>query len=502
MAKQGKCSNFGNCSKADQGQIINHVAGQSFECPECGFHLIEINQGNGKKWLIIGVLVVLLGAGALAAFLITPASDPAPAPVQAALPPPSPIGNCTLLPVRKTAAPNWYAAIEIGGRGIKPLALKFNSQLEPEDAYPLDTQNVNATDQNNLPEVVDAVCQDINTFHEQYGDLPIYLIASSAFNGDEKKPQREEMQNVLVEKFHLPFEAVDVKCETHYTLESILAPPISLKHTVQSNQLTELLPQKRRCQAALLDIGSGNIKGGYYTHCDKDKLPEKAVSCSSQTAYALNEPNQYHYYEIPHLGTTEFAKQAKETATDKAIPFTEAIGQVRRNLDDKLSRQIDIHPYLTNNKDDKRLYLVGGAVWAMNTLLCLDCPQYDDRSKTDNQNRYTTLKLSDIAEFHRAVNTPNNALCDIENNPYLALDLDTKKTSPLSGERKRAQQEAITKVCNIFKPDTDLVAAAEILQATVNGMHIDGQRPLFFMQDNLYTWSRQYLIEKVTQGKP
>jgi hypothetical protein len=69
--RRGKCVNFGNCAKADRGEVIELDFTEDFLCPECGKDLMEqasAGGGMGKKTpLVIGLVVavvVLLGGGA------------------------------------------------------------------------------------------------------------------------------------------------------------------------------------------------------------------------------------------------------------------------------------------------------------------------------------------------------------------------------------------------------------------------------------------------------
>lgn len=64
MALQGKCPNFGFCKKANDGEIIALVMGNSFICPECGSPLIEIRKRTKLK-LFLGIALGLVVASVL-----------------------------------------------------------------------------------------------------------------------------------------------------------------------------------------------------------------------------------------------------------------------------------------------------------------------------------------------------------------------------------------------------------------------------------------------------
>ena len=65
---KGRCTNFGNCPKADSGEILDIPAGADFECPECESELLAVNTGGdgvpAPVKLAAGVVLVgLIGIG-------------------------------------------------------------------------------------------------------------------------------------------------------------------------------------------------------------------------------------------------------------------------------------------------------------------------------------------------------------------------------------------------------------------------------------------------------
>jgi hypothetical protein len=376
---------------------------------------------------------------------------------------------CTIVPISTPAKPDWYAVIEIGAKGIKPIAVNIKN-LEPsgfDDRY--DTQDVTPSEEISIPRVINAVCDNINNFHARYGNLPIYIVGSSSMA---IVPHRDKLVAAIDQAVHMSVNFITAEQEASYLAKGIWTSP--------------RLPTYRHCESAVLSIGSGNIKGGYVENCDPKVRQGKNEKFAS--------------FEVPNFGTIKFTAQAQQTMDSKASPtFVDAAKRIREELEIKLDEQVRTRPELTNGK--KRFYLEGGAVWMMNTLLCLDCPQYDHRSDTSSQDKYTVIKPKDIDVFYQYVTTASTDICDgAKENPYLKVDMDGIYKEPLSQTRIDKQKVAIQKVCKKFVP-RDLISAAEILRAIKNKMDFDHpDSHIFFMQDNLYTWSRQYLIEKIQQG--
>ena len=76
---KGRCTNFGNCPKADSGEIQDVPAGADFECaePECESELLAIDTGGGgvPVPLKISALVVLAGLMGIGGWLVWPDSN-------------------------------------------------------------------------------------------------------------------------------------------------------------------------------------------------------------------------------------------------------------------------------------------------------------------------------------------------------------------------------------------------------------------------------------------
>lgn len=81
--RQGRCTNFGNCTKADKKESISVPIGADFLCPECGNPLMMPPKPGGlNKWripLIAGVLVLAIASVALFFFGGTSSTDGASA---------------------------------------------------------------------------------------------------------------------------------------------------------------------------------------------------------------------------------------------------------------------------------------------------------------------------------------------------------------------------------------------------------------------------------------
>jgi hypothetical protein len=374
---------------------------------------------------------------------------------------------CKLAPITVETKPDWYAVIEIGAKGIKPIAIKIKGGVESiEFDDDFDTQNVTPIKEVNVFKVANAVCETMNTLHNKYGNLPVYIVGSSSLA---ITSHRDKLVTAIYQSVNKQVDFITAEQEASYLGKGIWSSP--------------KLPNERHCESAVLSIGSGNIKGGYIENCDPTVKQGK------------NEV--FRAFEVPNFGTVKFTEQTqKKIENQPYVSFIEAAKKTRVELEARLEIEVRSSPELINGK--KRFYLEGGSVWVMSTLLCLDCPQYDHRSFTDDQDKYTVIKAKDIDSFYQYVTTSEKDICDTQKeNPYLKIDMDGIYKGTLRQEKIDKQKIQIQKVCRVFSPQ-DLISAAEILRAIKNKMNFEhSDTHIFFMQNNLYTWSRQYLIEKI-----
>src|SRR3984957_3815129 len=83
--RQGKCIDFGGCTLADKGELIQIPDGVEFVCPECGRALTTVRKessSGGPPWKILAglLLVLLLGGFGLFRLFSGHATKPAAAP--------------------------------------------------------------------------------------------------------------------------------------------------------------------------------------------------------------------------------------------------------------------------------------------------------------------------------------------------------------------------------------------------------------------------------------
>jgi hypothetical protein len=212
-------------------------------------------------------------------------------------------------------------------------------------------------------------------------------------------------------------------------------------------------PGNERHAAMLIDIGSGNTKGGY----------QQMVS-APVTGVPLDE---FVTMGIPY-GTVTFTNEAthyrKEEGNLREFAL-DAIVLSPRLLNEQLGREIAKKPGLIARE---RIYLTGGIVWAMTTLLY-----------PENRRSFVPLTLEDINRFHYQARSDVSSLL----NPDLSFITDQA--------RRLTAQKEIDSVKAAFTPK-NIIAGAEILSAVSTEFKLQDKK-IWFARFGHLSWILSYV---------
>ena len=200
-----------------------------------------------------------------------------------------------------------------------------------------------------------------------------------------------------------------------------------------------------RGKSMLVDIGGGNTKGGYLDERKPGEAKPRAV-----------------YFSVP-LGTVTFTSRVKKEGGN----FAEAAARLRETeLVKPIAATAAKHPGLLKRQ---RIYLSGGTVWALVTLLK---PETAAAS-------YVALSADDIERFHQLVTKDPTA--------FPAVNLDGIKDPKL---RERAAKE-VARVRRTYAPE-NLVAGSEILRALSAALELKGKQ-VIFPRYGFIAWIQSYV---------
>ncbi len=353
--------------------------------------------------------------------------------------------------VRRGSADNEevHGGIEIGAKGVKAVALRIGTDDEGYNVKILYAETVNTTvaqTKNNkfTPAAIKETGAAVQRFYlrllQDYRITPeqIHIIGSSGLLADNLPDLAAEIRQRTGQS--IPF--LDTETEVQLSIAGAIPRRYRSGKSWYDN----------RSASVLIDIGSGNTKGGY------QQIRQVAVGTPDYdyvtwgvmkgTVTFTNEINK-SIGETADLAT--FTKRAQMLSSDS----------IRVPIHNEVARK----PGLVNRR---KVYLSGGIVWAMATLL-----------HPEDRRSFTPVTIDDILTFY------NRAVTD----PIALLNPDLSKI------RDRALAEIaereVDSVRNTFTPK-NLIAGAEILRAVAAEMNLGGKQ-LYFTRYGTYSWILSYV---------
>jgi len=356
-----------------------------------------------------------------------------------------------------------YGGIEVGSKGVKATAIRAT---EGEDGYNVKlvyAEVVNTTimqlkDNKFAPDVIRDTASAIGKLltrmkvEYQIPEARIGVVGSSGLRAD--NPQ--DLIKAVREKTGKTMSFLDVETEVQLSIVGTIPQRYRNRNGGWADN---------RGISMLLDVGSGNTKGGYQTirqmptgTADYDYV---TVSIPKGTVTFTNEINQA-VGDAADLAT--FARKAKELSP----------ASVRAALRKEMERK----PGLYNRQ---RVYLTGGIVWAMMTLL-----------HPEDRRTFVPVTGEDIDTFYRMVTGDPQGLQKLLN-PNLTRRIQNRQV------RLEAEKE-IESVRNAFSPN-NLIAGAEILKAVNTDFALSGKR-IRFARYGYLSWILSYVRLQVGEPNP
>jgi hypothetical protein len=366
----------------------------------------------------------------------------------------------------QTAAQNdpgtLYGGIEVGSKGVKATAIRA---IENDDGYAVKlvyAEVVNTTimqlkEGKFAPDVIRdtaaAISKLLARMKTEYKvpESHIGIVGSSGLRAD--NPQ--DLIKAVREKTGKTMSFLDVETEVQ----------LSIVGTIPQRYRTKTGWADNRGISVLIDVGSGNTKGGYQTirqlptgTADYDyvtvSIPKGTVTFTGEVNQAIGEA----------ADLAAFARKAKELS-----PTSVRVA---------LRKEMERKPGLYNRQ---RVYLTGGIVWAMVTLL-----------HPEDRRTFVPVTSEDISQFYRMVTTDPQGLQKLLN-PDLTKRITNRQV------RLEAEKE-IESVRNAFSP-SNLIAGAEILKAVNTDFALSGKR-IRFARYGYLSWILSYVRLQVGEPTP
>ncbi len=342
-----------------------------------------------------------------------------------------------------------HGGIEIGSKGVKSIAVRVAGEDEGYRVKILYAEVINTTpaqlkDGKIPPEVIRDTAAAVQRFYQRLSlehRIPaaqIHIVGSSGLFGDNLPELAAEVQRRTGQSVTF----LDVDAEVQ----------LSVAGTIPKRYRSGQRWYDNRGISVLIDIGSGNTKGGY------QQLRQVTIGTAGYdyVTWGINK------------GTVTFTSDVNKSVGDASDYQTFARrGQALSNelLRTPIRNEVSRKPGLINRK---KVCLSGGIVWAMATLL-----------HPEDRRSFAPVTQDDITNFYnRAVTNPEDLL-----NP----DLSFIRNDTL---REEAERE-VESVRNTFTPK-NIIAGAEILRAVAAEMNFTGKRLLFARFGHL-AWILSYV---------
>jgi Ppx/GppA phosphatase family len=334
-----------------------------------------------------------------------------------------------------------HGGIEIGSKGVKATVIEVTPGREGPASRQLFSKTANTTiaalkDGKLREDAIAETAEEVERFFKQMRTefrVPadnIYIVGSS---GVPKAPNSDELVKAVKTRTGKDLRFIDAQTETALTIAGVVKPDL-------------------RAESVLVDIGSGNTKGGYLT--------------------GTGQARRVASFSVPY-GTVTYTAQVKKQAGE-AGKFVETAARLR---DDLLTRPIaaavERNPELVKRQ---RVYLSGGMSWALATLVK---PQAAEEA-------YVSLTADDIEAFHRLVTKTPGAFPEVD-------------LSQVKDARARTQAaKDLRRVKDVFTPE-NLISGSEILRSLSTALKFKDRR-LFFPRYGYVAWIQSYVLDRATPG--
>jgi hypothetical protein len=355
---------------------------------------------------------------------------------------------------RRVFAPGTlFGGIEVGSKGVKAIVVerrKINGEFDykihfeaSKNTKVIDAKGKGVTD-SGVVIIEDTAKATADYFNEiksrNVKPEHIFIVGSSGIGENLDEAQKVVLVSRIAQFTGRTMEFINVEQEVMFSINGLVSP---------SSLPTSLL----------VDVGSGNTKYGYHTvegeeeEGDTDNLVYGGIK----------------------FGTGSFAKEVAKLSAGgdfSAIAKANATERIRPQLEDEVSRK----PGLQNRN---KVYLSGGIVWAMTTLL----------HPGEVTLPYSTLAPGDINAFHEMVRKNFN-------NPTKLFEVDLSGITA-EADRKAAEVE-IKRVANAFNIQ-EMTAGSEILKTVSDTFKFEGKK-IVVIRSSHVAWIYDYVTVKASES--
>lgn len=347
---------------------------------------------------------------------------------------------------------NVYAGIEVGSKGVKMSIIEMGKNAAATGNFKaLQDTSVNTDFISFTPQTFTATLNSLSGLYEtainkyNISSSNIYTVVSSGVKGQAEKENKQQWIKNLTDSFRVKIKEP--------------AKEVDVVDVMEEARLSHLgiVPESRRYNTFLIDIGSGNTKGGYFKNGNTKELKLFQLTWGTKTI---------------------------ANATEKRIEDDKTISNYRRQLIRVLAGDPDKEiVYAVNesgayNMNDNFAFS-GGIAWSAATLMYPELME----------NSVVPLNFADLVKF-------NDRLA----NDYASLSADaiTNSLTDKSLDKKLIAQE-INKVHKVFDQKS-LMAGTGLLLNIVRQFEGTWEKKQFFLVKNGQVgWISAYVNQSVNK---
>lgn len=352
----------------------------------------------------------------------------------------------------KLSVPQYYGGIDVGSKGVKATAITVRLNSNSEYTYEVKYENTKNTEPMALtPQSNEETAKAIKLFLDtliNVHNVPIekiYIVISSGLRQAMDMPanagKEAELRKIIGTSINNPSKKID-----------ILTPAQEAEYLTIG-----IVPPHLRLTSSIMDIGSGNTKGGYFVN-DKDFEPISFGTATKSFAKTIKG------VKPPPKDIKEFYEQG--------LWFIE--NGKAKELNDELSRK-------PGTKNRKRVYLVGGIVWAMNAYM------HPEKIKELEDNIFVEINLKDAELFQKAAIRNYDSLI----HPSLAHIADEKALD--------LAKTTLEKVRTTF--DQESIIAGSLWLNAMMKEYCNSSTPkrFYFPKYGVIGWLSGYIVKQISE---
>lgn len=357
-----------------------------------------------------------------------------------------------------------FGGVEIGASGVKAVAIRVNEVDEGYNAteiYSPKTANTNimegvAKTRLMRKDRIDETAKEVNAFCEQILALGVptdhlYVVGSSGLRAD----NLSELSDKVKETTGRQMAFLTVDDEVNYAISGAVPKFTRVYVRNRKTGKRRLRRIDNRGRSIFVDIGSGNTKGGYQERISVANPPDYRVA-------SFGIP--FGTKTLADRATRQLPKDSESSDISNATrsAYTDVFGEPLRSA-------VETKPGLQNRS---KIYLSGGIVWAMATLL-----------HPEDRRPYVQLTAADIDRFYD----------EVVSEPQKLLNPDLSRLDPVTRQKVEGD---VNSVQSTFSPN-QLIAGAQILKSLSRDLKFDNpRRDIRFVRAGYIAWILRYVNVK------